>query len=93
MGTRRGEKPPTREIPQALLEPERPDRQRILEPDATAQRQRLTTPCTASHLELQPEPRICGVRLRDTSTRHPPAQPQRTMNGPILVTKTPNGPH
>src|SRR5208283_5540807 len=94
MGLRRGEIPPAGEAPQALLEPERPGRQHLLELRAVARRQRLALPGTPSDLELQHETFIRGIRRSDSSTYHQPAQPsqQPLRNGPTLLTKPGNGP-
>jgi hypothetical protein len=72
MSARRGEVPPAGEALKTFLEPERPGRQRILEPRAMARRQRLTLPGTIGNLELHLEPFTCGIR-RDSDPRHQPA--------------------
>jgi hypothetical protein len=72
MGARRGEVPPAGEALKAFLEPERPGRQRLLEPRAMTQRQRLTLPGTIGNLKLHREPLTRGIR-RDSNPRHEPA--------------------
>jgi hypothetical protein len=67
-----GHPPPARETRQALPEPERPGRNRILEPLTSARRQRLTPPDRPWQAELQLEP---ASRLRRNSGR-------RTSNPP-----------
>ena len=76
VSTGRGEVPPARKAPKPLPEPERPGRERLLEPRAMTRRQRLTLPCTASDLKLQHEPFIHGAR-RASSTRHCPPTRRR----------------
>ena len=88
----RGEVPPARETPNPLLEPERPGRQRILEPRAMTRRQSLTPPGTISNLELHRESLTCGTH-RDSNPSHQPAlSSQESGNGPTIVTKPWNGP-
>jgi len=74
VGARRGEVPPAREVPEPFLEPERPDRQHVLEPHPEARHQRPALPGTVSSPEIQREPGIRGTRSRDSSTRQPSAR-------------------
>jgi hypothetical protein len=68
-----GHPPPARETRQPLPEPERPGRNRILEPLTSARRQRLTPPARPRQAELQLKP---ANRLRRNNSR-------RTSNPPF----------
>ena len=67
-----GHPPPARETRQALPEPERPDRNRILKPLTSAHRQRLTPPARPRQAELQIEPANRLHRASGRRTSNPP---------------------
>jgi hypothetical protein len=72
MSAGRAEKPPAREAAQSLLKPERPIRQRALQPRGAARRKRPALPAAVSSPELQREPEIGGVRRRSSCRHHHP---------------------
>src|SRR5712691_8177551 len=90
MGTRRGEVPPAREVPEPFLEPELPHRRHVLEPSPETRHQRPALPGAVSGPEIQREPGIRGTRSRDSSTRHPSARhrhDQERANSTVKISR------
>src|SRR5260370_9421112 len=84
-GTRRGEVPPAREVPEPFLEPELPHRRHVLEPSPETRHQRPALPGALSGPEIQRQPGIRGTRRRDSRTRRP-SPPHRPPETPSTST-------
>ena len=91
MGRCRGEVPPASEALKALPEPERAGRQRLLEPPATARRQRLTLPGTHGGLEISANRSPAASAATAILVTRPPIV-TNPLDGPTLLSKPRNGP-